>query len=90
MIQVLEEYLELVKITFLKHYEDTLTDEQFDTLAERLLVFGKVIMELYITKQDLYGNKFETWLKEEIISRSNSDDISIMLITTGSNKTKKR
>lgn len=90
MFKPSEEYLQLVRNTFQKYYNNPLTDEQVETLVERLLAFSKVVMDFYLKKQVLYGDKYETWLKEEIISRSNPDDISIMSISTGSNKTKKK
>lgn len=61
MFKPSEEYLELVRITFQKYYKDPLTQGKIEVLAENILTFSKVIMEFYLKKQELYGDKFETW-----------------------------
>ncbi|QQR93621.1 hypothetical protein IPJ91_00500 [bacterium] len=59
MIQVSEYYLELVRTIFQKYYKKPLTQEQIEQLAENILAFSKVIMEFYLKKQELYGDKYE-------------------------------
>lgn len=64
MSQFSQEYFDLVRKVFEKKYSRTLTNDEVELFAERLLNFGKVIQNFYKRKKEKYGDKYEVWFEE--------------------------
>ena len=64
MSQFSQEYLDVVRKVFEKRYSRSLTNDEVELFAERLLNFGKVIQNFYKRKKEKYGDKYEVWFEE--------------------------
>ncbi len=64
MSQFSQEYLGVVRKVFEKKYNRSLTIDEVELFAERLLNFGKVIQNFYKRKKEKYGDKYEVWFEE--------------------------
>jgi len=64
MSQFSQEYLDTVRKVFEKRYNRSLTNDEVELFAERLLNFGKVIQNFYKRKKEKYGDKYEVWFEE--------------------------
>ena len=64
MSQFSQEYLDVVRKVFEKRYSRSLTNDEVELFAERLLNFGKVIQNFYKRKKEKYGDKYDVWFEE--------------------------
>lgn len=64
MSQFSQEYLDVVRKVFEKKYNRSLTIDEVELFAERLLNFGKVIQNFFKRKKEKYGDKYEVWFEE--------------------------
>ena len=59
-----QEYLDLVRKIFEKRYKRSLTNDEVELFADRLVNFGPVIQNFYKRKKEKYGDKYEVWFEE--------------------------
>jgi hypothetical protein len=71
-----QEYLNQIRKVFEPRYKRKLTDEEVEKIDWALINFGKVVKEFYQKKKELYGDKYEIWLKENIINGLDPDEYS--------------
>lgn len=85
-----KDYLSQVRKVFEPKTKRKFTDEEVENMANALINFGLVVQEFYRKKKELYGDKFDIWLKENILDGSNIDDSSKRLINNSSNQPEKK
>ena len=59
-----QEYLDLVRKIFEKRYKRSLTNDEVELFADRLVNFGPVIQNFYKRKKEKYGDKYAVWFEE--------------------------
>lgn len=67
-----QNYLDKIRSIFEKKYKRKLSETEVKIIAFRLMNFGRVIQNFYHKKKQQYGDKYDTWFKENIESIENT------------------